>query len=108
MTKLKLKNLKREKKLAILVVVLLAVFGAVAIFSGNISGLRNDKISDSIQNQDSGIKFVSSKKDFKSGEDPELKFEYKKADKGVIAAAGARTPAEILAEYNNVMAGHLR
>ena len=94
--------------LSILAVVLLLVFGAWAVFSGNISSLRNDKVSDSIQKQDSGIKFVSSKKDFKSGEDPELKFHYQKADNGIVAAVGARTPAEILAEYNNVMAGHLR
>ncbi|MBU4142123.1 hypothetical protein KKE99_04615, partial [Patescibacteria group bacterium] len=36
----------------------------------------------------SEIKSISSKKDFKSAEDPELKFQYQKADKGIVAAVG--------------------
>ncbi|MFZ2970494.1 MAG: hypothetical protein WA063_05065 [Minisyncoccia bacterium] len=68
------------------------LFGDILVFSGNLPGLRDNKISSPAQNQDSEIKSVSSKKDFKSAEEPELKFQYQyqnqKPDKGIISAVG--------------------
>ena len=77
-------NISHKKLiLALAGIILLGGIGYVAFFSPV-------EISSPVQNQDSEIKSISSKKDFKSAEEPELKFQYQnqKQDKGIIAAAG--------------------
>jgi len=75
-------NLNRKQIIRLAAgIILLGGIGYVAIFSPV-------EISSPAQNQNSEIKSISSKKDFKSAEDPELKFQYQKADKGIVAAVG--------------------
>ncbi|MCK5320008.1 hypothetical protein KAJ61_01310 [Candidatus Parcubacteria bacterium] len=77
-----LKNIK--SKLTAILIITLIIAGVFFSIKVSISGWRNNN-SDFVQKQDSEIKPPSLKKDFKSYEEPELKFHRGKADQGIIA-----------------------
>ena len=67
-------------------IILLGGIGYVASNNNWFGGLREGKIFNSAENQTGEIKLISDKKDFKSDEEPELKFHYEKKQ-GIVSAA---------------------